>query len=393
MVEQMKAVMEPATSAATEVVAQPRIEVRHLTKRFARRSGGGDVVPVDDVSLDVVLGELLVLLGPSGCGKSTLLRCIAGLEHPDEGEIRIDGEVVFSSERKVFVPPNKRPISMIFQSYALWPHMTVFENVAYPLRSRRVPKEQIASRVERALDMVGLGHLARQYPGQVSGGQQQRIALARAVVGDASVILFDEPLSNVDAKVREQLRLELAALQRSLGFTSVYVTHDQTEAMELADRIAVLQTGRVAQLAAPTEIYERPSSRYVAEFIGTTNLISGRANLVGDGQVEIQTGFGTVVAPSPAGAAPERGSEVTAMSRPQHARLSTRPPTDGVNAWQGTVRYAKFVGTYTQYVVELGATPVQVWSTERDGPGEGDETWVSIRPGDLSLVRETADRA
>ena len=215
-------------------VAAPTVEVRGLSRTF--RSHRAAVVAVDNLSLEVRQGEMLVLLGPSGCGKTTLLRSIAGLETPDSGEIAVNGRLVYSSSKRVLVPPERRGASMVFQSYALWPHMTVGDNVAYALRSQRVEKSEIAGRTASALDTVGCLPFKERFPHQLSGGQQQRVALARAIASHHGVILFDEPLSNVDAKVRERLRIELLELQRRIGFSAVYVTHDQTEAMVIASR-------------------------------------------------------------------------------------------------------------------------------------------------------------
>ncbi|MDE3078339.1 MAG: ABC transporter ATP-binding protein, partial [Chloroflexota bacterium] len=237
---------------------EARVAVRNLTKVYHTRRG--PVLALDNVSLEIAAGEILVLLGPSGCGKTTLLRCIAGLERPDSGELYVQGRPVFSSSTHVWLPPERRQLSMVFQSYALWPHMTVFENVAYPLRNVKVPAAEVRERTEAVLGVVGLGAYAPAYPGQLSGGQQQRVALARAIVANEGVVLFDEPLSNLDAKVRERLRVDLLALQRDIGFSALYVTHDQTEATALGDRIAVMSTGRMAQSGTPVEIYDRPSS-------------------------------------------------------------------------------------------------------------------------------------
>ena len=265
-----------------------RIEISNLTKRFVR-SGGKEVIPVDNISLSVEENELVVLLGPSGCGKTTLLRCVAGLERPDAGEIVIDGRVVFSAERSIFVPPEQRGVSMIFQSYALWPHMTVAQNVGYPLESRNLPAAVIRERVQEALRLVGIGGLDTQYPGRISGGQQQRVALARALVGNSSVVLFDEPLSNVDAQVRSQLRFELKRMQRQLGFSGLYVTHDQVEAMELGHRVAVLQSGRLAALDTPRGVYDNPPSRYVADFVGVSNFLPGTVRGTDGGTAIVET--------------------------------------------------------------------------------------------------------
>ena len=294
------------------------VSIRDLAKTF-RREDGSRTRAIDGVSLDVQPGEFVVLLGPSGCGKTTLLRSIAGLEQPDSGAIDIRGETVFSSERRIDVPPERRRLAMIFQSYALWPHMTAFENVAYPLQNRRLKKQEIRDRVERVFELVSIPELQRQYPGQLSGGQQQRVALARALVGGGDLVLFDEPLSNVDAKVREQLRFELLSMQRELGFAAIYVTHDQTEAMELGHRVAVMREGQVAQIGPPQEIYLQPRSRYVANFVGSANELLGTVRSVTGAKTVVETDLGDLH-----GVAAEEvavGDEVAAVCRPERVQL------------------------------------------------------------------------
>jgi len=234
----------------------------------------GNVQAVDGVDLDVHSGEIMALLGPSGCGKTTTLRCIAGLEKPDSGEIWIDGKLV--SSKNVFLPPEKRNIGMVFQSYALWPHMTVFNNIAYPLKIRKFPKNEIRLRVNEMLEMVGLKEMAERYPHQLSGGQQQRVALARAIVYQPRLLLLDEPLSNLDAKLREQMRYELRQLLKDIGITAVYVTHDQEEAFVIADRITIMNAGKIIQIGKPIEIYEKPANTFVAGFIGRVNVFKAR---------------------------------------------------------------------------------------------------------------------
>lgn len=363
----------------------PRIRIRNLTKRFHSR--GQEVVAVDNVSLDVAPGEIVVLLGPSGCGKTTLLRCVAGLEHAEEGEVEINGSVVFSSRRRVSLAPERRRISMVFQSYALWPHMSVFDNVAYPLRSRRVNKGEIRDRVQAALDKVGCGHLLSRYPGQLSGGQQQRVALARAIVAGDGVILFDEPLSNVDAKVREQLRIELLAMHRDLRFSALYVTHDQTEATVLADRIAVMNSGRTVQVGPPREIYERPTSRYVAEFIGTANTLEGVVEDCQGDRVSLQTSAGQLMATAGLdGLTP--GQKVVVVIRPEHCFMKTGGEPQDINGWQGVVESVLFLGSHSEYVVNVGGSRVLVWSMQTHGIGEGNQVWLSLDP---SRVRVLAD--
>src|SRR5690606_6419057 len=231
------------------------------------------VTAVDEINLTVNDGEFLTLLGPSGCGKTTTLRMIAGFTRPTNGQIYLDGELITSVNPRVFVPPERREMGMVFQTYAVWPHMDVFQNVAYPLKFKRLGRSESKERVEKALALVKLEGFANRYPHQLSGGQQQRVALARALVMEPEVLLLDEPLSNLDAKLREQMREEIRTLQRRLGVTIVYVTHDQLEAITMSDRIAVMNNGRILQLDTPREIYETPVDRFVAGFVGTANFV------------------------------------------------------------------------------------------------------------------------
>ncbi|SOD98348.1 ABC transporter ATP-binding protein [Blastococcus haudaquaticus] len=386
--------MTPDTPTASST---PVVEVSNLVKRF-RRESGAVVNAIDDVSFEVAAGDFVVLLGPSGCGKTTLLRAIAGLETPDQGSIRISGRPVYSSADRVDVPPERRDISMIFQSYALWPHMTAFKNVAYPLQSRRgrkIAKDDIARRVRQALELVGVGELEKQYPGQMSGGQQQRIALARALVNNDELVLFDEPLSNVDAKVREQLRFELVSMQRKLGFSALFVTHDQTEAMELAHRIAVLDSGRIVQFGSPQEIYHRPATRYVAKFIGAINEVVGTVTTVDGGSVVVDSPYGKFVGAT-VGHRFSVGDRAAAMWRPERGRLTQDEPRT-VNRWPGRVKAPLFVGSHTEYLVSVGAsqTDVRLWSPRSDLVAAGSEAWVSVDADDVLVlpVDEPADPA
>jgi iron(III) transport system ATP-binding protein len=377
--------MTPDTPTASST---PVVEVSNLVKRF-RRESGAVVNAIDDVSFEVAAGDFVVLLGPSGCGKTTLLRAIAGLETPDQGGIRIGGRDVYSSAGGVDVPPERRDISMIFQSYALWPHMTAFKNVAYPLQSRRgrkVAKDEITRRVREALELVGVGDLEQQYPGQMSGGQQQRIALARALVNNDELVLFDEPLSNVDAKVREQLRFELVSMQRKLGFSALFVTHDQTEAMELAHRIAVLDSGRIAQFGSPQEIYHRPATRYVAKFIGAINEVVGTVEAIDGGHVVVDTPYGRFVGTT-VGHRFAVGDRVAAMWRPERGLLTHDEPQT-VNRWPGRVKAPLFVGSHTEYLVSVGAseTDVRLWSPRSDLVAAGSEAWVSVDADDVLVL-------
>jgi iron(III) transport system ATP-binding protein len=361
-----------------QVSPTPVVRVRQLVKRF-RRSDGTIVPAVDGVSFDVSAGEFVVLLGPSGCGKTTLLRCVAGLDLPDAGSIELEGRPVFSAGPRLNVPPERRKLSMIFQSYALWPHMSVFDNVAYPLYSRKAPRGEIPERVNRVLSMVGLSALATMYPGQLSGGQQQRIALARALAPNDKVVLFDEPLSNVDAKVREQLRLQFLSMQRELGFSALYVTHDQIEAMELAHRIAVMGEGQIVQFASPLEIYSRPASRYVANFIGKANELGGTV-VSNDGAqlVKVATGLGEVIATA-ASDHLEVGAGVVVVCRPEACQVSSEQPA-GPNRWRGVVGASLFLGSHTEHVIELDGVTFRLWQPGSQLLDKGAHVWVSVGP-------------
>ncbi|MGH2404902.1 MAG: ABC transporter ATP-binding protein, partial [bacterium] len=320
----------------------PAIAIRELRRSF--EVGRQRVNAVDGVTLDAPEGRILTLLGPSGCGKSTTLRCIAGLERPDEGEIFFDGRVVFSRRQRVFVPPERRNIGMVFQSYGIWPHLTVFENVAYPLQVRRLPGPKIRERVGRALTLVGLSGLADRPAPFLSGGQQQRVALARALVYEPSVLLLDEPLSNLDAKVREQVREEIRSLQRHLGITTVYVTHDQLEALSLSDVVAVMHEGRLVELGTPQDLYQRPRARFTSDFLGGISYLSGRIASRDGGAVTIDTSQGQMRGRT--SQEMRDGETVLVGIRPEHITLHRRPPVETVNAFEGTITSALFEGAY-----------------------------------------------
>ncbi len=321
-----------------------RIEVQELTKRF------GKLEVVSHVSFALEEGELFTLLGPSGCGKTTLLRLIAGFNQVDEGRVLFDGCVVNN------LPPHERGIGMVFQNYALWPHMTVFDNVAYGLRLRRLPQDEIAQRIEAVLEKVKLTGLGDRYPGQLSGGQQQRVALARALVLNPRILLLDEPLSNLDAKIRIQVRAEIRKLQRELGITTVYVTHDQEEALTLSDRIAVFNQGRMLQVGPPRSLYERPESRFVADFIGINNLLEGTV-LVDDGVADarrclrVKTALGELCALVNENLTP--GSRCVLSVRPENIDLDV-PPGSGRNQARGVIAFSAYLGHTLRYDVDLG---------------------------------------
>jgi ABC-type Fe3+/spermidine/putrescine transport system ATPase subunit len=317
-----------------------RIDIENVTKRF------GSMAAVNEVNLSIQEGELFTLLGPSGCGKTTLLRLVAGFYAPDEGEIRFDGQNVNQ------VPPNERGIGMVFQNFALWPHMTVYENAAYGLKLRRLGHGEIAARVGAVFEKVKLTGFGGRYPGQLSGGQQQRVALARALVLNPKILLLDEPLSNLDAKIRVQVRQEIRKLQKELGITTMYVTHDQEEALTLSDRIAVFNQGKVFQVGPPKALYERPANRFVADFIGINNLIDGTIQTV-DGRerrLRVETAVGELSA-----LFDERfhvGDRCVLCVRPENATVGGEA-TPERNLVKGQITFAAYLGNSLRYDVEL----------------------------------------
>jgi iron(III) transport system ATP-binding protein len=327
--------------------------IENLRKTFAT-PGQAEVHAVDGISLTVETGKLLTLLGPSGCGKTTTLRCLAGLERPDSGRIVIDNRVVYDSAKHIFVPPSERALGMVFQSYAIWPHMTVFENVAFPLRvarDRKYSAAEIKQEVGRVLEMVRLNGYETRSSTQLSGGQQQRLAFARGLVRKPNLLLLDEPLSNLDAKLREQMRVELKRLQRNLGVTTVYVTHDQSEALALSDEIAVFSAGKIVQRGSPQEIYRRPRNQFVADFVGSANFLSGTvAGRDGD-MVTVNTPHGTFRCMFADAVTPGQAAMVTV--RPEDLTLHATPPGGGFNVFPGKVGHRVFLGEVTDYLIDL----------------------------------------
>lgn len=330
------------------------IEINNLHVRFS--SDKGEVHAVRGVSISVAPGEFYTLLGPSGCGKTTTLRCLAGLEKPSKGNIVIAESVVHDSDNGIFVPTFRRDIGMVFQSYAIWPHLTVFENVAFPLREMRpkIGEVEIERRVKNALELVQLsGYETRPAP-FLSGGQQQRLALARAIVRESSVVLFDEPLSNLDAKLRAETRLELRRLVKRLGMTALYVTHDQTEALTMADRVAVMRDGMIVQEATPIEIYKRPLSRFVASFIGQCNFVDGEIVKVPSAQGPglIDTAWGQMA--YSVGVDHTVGEQVTVAIRPENVRLAADGGSDAFSYIAGEVSEIVFLGESLECRVNVG---------------------------------------
>lgn len=321
------------------------ISIRRLRKTFYAQQGV--VNALRDIDLEVSEGEFCVLLGPSGCGKTTTLRCVAGLERPDGGEIEIGGRLVNAPASRVYVPAEKRAIGMVFQSYAIWPHMNVFQNVAFPLTQgqKRVSKSQVGDRVRAALKRVQLDGLEDRPATDLSGGQQQRVAMARAMVTDSKVLLMDEPLSNLDARLREQMRVELRKITKSIGVTTLYVTHDQAEALSLGDKVCVMNHGEILQIAAPNEIYARPANLFVAQFVGEMNFVKGA--VTGPGKVE--SPLGVIAATVPNGVT--TGAEVTLAIRPEHIGVLPAP-RDGV-ATTGRVASRNYLGDSALLEVEV----------------------------------------
>ena len=333
------------------------LDVNALNTEYAN-AGGPPVKAAQDVTFSVPEGKLFTLLGPSGCGKTTILRSIAGLERPKSGVIAVGGRIVFSSAQNVFVAPNQRQFGMVFQSYAIWPHMNVFQNVAFPLEVRKngPDRKTIHDKVMRVLAAVQLAPFADRDATKLSGGQQQRLALARALVMEPQLLLLDEPLSNLDAKLREAMRFELLRLQRELNITTVYVTHDQAEALALSHQVAVMNEGRVVQIGSPRDIYERPKNRFVADFVGTTNFLDGTVLSAhnGNGRCQVSTRLGAIDVQC--GEALASNAPVVISVRPEDIELSEQPParTDGVNVLSGTVAAKAFQGEFQDFQVKVG---------------------------------------
>jgi ABC-type Fe3+/spermidine/putrescine transport system ATPase subunit len=365
----------PTTSAAA--AGDPggaHIEVRDLVVQY------GQVTAVRGVSFTVRPGEQLTLLGPSGCGKTTTLRAIAGLEPPTSGEIVIGGTAVFSSARRINISAERRGLSMVFQSYAIWPHMTVFDNVAYGLRVRRMGAQEIAEKVRWALGLVQMEEYAARSASKLSGGQQQRVALARAFVFSPSVLLFDEPLSNLDAKLRAEMRIELRELQHRVGITSVYVTHDLEEALAISDRIVVMRDGIIEQIGSPFEIYNYPRNAFVADFVGSANLIRGRhrPDAGRDGLIALETPGGTLVYGTTHGR--PVGADVVFSVRTVHLGISRKAPAGQVNAWPVRIRRRVFQGDFTQYFVDWEDRQLVVRCAAADPLEEGESAFLAVDP-------------
>jgi ABC-type Fe3+/spermidine/putrescine transport system ATPase subunit len=350
------------------------IEIQNLFKRFK------DVVAINRIQLEIEKGEMLTLLGPSGCGKTTTLRCVAGLEKPEEGDIIIDGQPMLSQG---FVPPAKRGIGMVFQNYAVWPHMKVFSNIVYGLKLQKIPKTKIREQAKQVLELVGLTGLEDRYPAQLSGGQQQRVALARALITNPKVLLLDEPLSNLDAKLREELRFEIKSLVRRMDITAVYVTHDQAEAMVISDRIAVMDAGNVVQIGNPQDIYKRPANRFVADFIGTMNFMPGEVVEVLDDRntVAVKTEFSEkMICATSDGAAAAPGTKVYASIRPEDVEVFTERPRAAENVYKGKIVHKAYLGNFLFFFISVNDTMIRVQVPYNLPQEEGQELYLFLDP-------------
>jgi len=370
-----------ADSAETTVV--PAIELAGVSKEF--RTAGDVVAAVRTMDLQIVEGEFFSLLGPSGCGKTTTMRMIAGFEDPTTGTVRLHGRDVTG------IPPNKRDVNMVFQSYALFPHMNVFENVAFGLRRRNVPKDQIARQVNDMLEIVNLSGRGHRRPRELSGGQQQRVALARALVNHPRALLLDEPLGALDLKLRQAMQVELKRIQREVGITFVYVTHDQNEALTMSDRIAVMNDGHIEQLASPWEIYEHPATRFVAGFIGTSNLLTGTASRVTDTEAVVEVGSDERIVVPLRSVRAGQGDSLEITVRPEKIELTAERPVGDGCAVRGTVTEVVYLGTSTNFAVSTTTgADIVVFQQNSASAGHladrGDAIWLSWQPEHSYLI-------
>lgn len=362
----------------------PLLSIQALDAVYAGEAG--IVKAVDGVSIAVARGEFFTLLGPSGCGKTTTLRCVAGFERPTAGSIRIDGVTVSCIRDNVFVPVHQRDIAMVFQSYAIWPHMTVAQNVAFPLETAHVPRREVRNRVMRALEMIGLADLHDRPATHLSGGQQQRVALARAVVKDARLLLLDEPLSNLDARLRVQMRRELGQLQSRLGTTTIYVTHDQDEALSLSDRIAVMRDGKVVEIGTPRALYLAPRHLFTAEFLGQTELLPARSVTRDGDTLLVETPIGTLRVANGV----DEPSGRTVMIRPEHIEFAT-PGDTGPNLVDGRVAQVAFTGRVVEYAVATGSTTLSIHALSGSMFDQGEAVRLRLPPERCVLVGDADD--
>jgi iron(III) transport system ATP-binding protein len=349
------------------------VELKGLKKIY------GNTIAVNGIDLEVAKGEFLTLLGPSGCGKTTTLRMVAGLIEPTDGEIRVGGRLMSTPGRTV-VPPEKRNMGMVFQSFAVWPHMKVFDNVAFPLHNLKMSKEEIRRRVREALALIKMAGFEDRYPSNLSGGQQQRVALARALAVQPDTLLFDEPLSNLDAKLREEMRFELKEIQRKIGITSLYVTHDQAEAMAISDRIVVMSEGRIRQIGKPSEIFDHPKDAFTAEFIGLANLLPGRltgertVTLTSQQELELQGSL-----------ASRAGEEILVSIRPHNIKMNGEARV-AKNELAGVVEKVSYLGDRVDYRISVGERTLRVQTQPGEVYPEGTKVWLVLPPEKISVI-------
>lgn len=353
------------------------VEIKKLVKTY------GNLNAVDNIDLTVKKGQFISLLGPSGCGKTTTLRCLAGLEKPTEGEIIVDGEVYNSDKKKIMLSPSQRDIGMVFQSYAVWPHMNVFDNIAYGLKMHKASKATIKKEVPKVIELVGLKGLAKKQVTKLSGGQQQRVAVARALIYNPKLLLFDEPLSNLDAKLREHMRLELTKLQHDIGITSIYVTHDQAEAMVISDEIVVMWNGKIEQIGNAKEIYTRPKTKFVADFIGVSNYLEGVVTNFRDGTKK----YGNVKAtdgkknyeiecimPNKI----EKGEKVVVFFRPESISIIKETEGKKINILKGKIKQLIYLGNYWDYRIEVGNKEIRMQGSISEKFEKNEEVLIKI---------------
>jgi len=361
-----------------------KVEVKDVVKKFDK------VVALNHLSFKVREGEILSLLGPSGCGKTTALRVIAGFEDIDEGEVLLDGVVVTSPHKKILIPPEKRNLGLVFQSYALWPHMTVYDNIAYPLKLRKVPKNEIDEKVKNVLELVGLSGLENRYPSQLSGGQQQRVALARSLVYEPKLLLLDEPLSNLDLRVREAMRGELRRILKKIGITAIYVTHDQEEAFVISDRILLMRNGKKIQEGTPRQIYDHPANLFVAEFIGKSNIFKADVKIINE-----QERLARVIVPDlsadllckyPPGMDINNSSLIAI--RYNEIRICESKPNVEENVLKGEIVAQEYRGAFTDYKIQIGKSYINV-TLEKPIEAKKKEVYLYIPPESIKLIPST----
>jgi iron(III) transport system ATP-binding protein len=359
-----------------------KLRIKNLIKKF------GEVKAADNFCLDIDEGEFVALVGPSGCGKTTTLRCIAGFIDPDDGEIILNDRVI--STNKFVLPPEQRNMAMVFQSYAVWPHKTVYKNISFGLELRKLPKSEVRDRVMKSLELTKLTGLENRYPNELSGGQQQRVALARGLVVEPDVLLLDEPLSNLDAILREEMRFDLREIQQKLKITSIYVTHDQTEAMVIADRIVVMNEGRIDQIGSAENIYHSSKSKFVASFVGTTNLLRGTLQKKDESFVEVRTEKGMVlrVKKGEENALPEIDSNILISVRPESIEIEPSKIEKADNLYRGKVVQKTFLGSFYDYRINVEKEVLRVQTSSHKDLNVDSEVWVYIDPVLCNYLKE-----